>query len=131
MQTLKLSSSAAKKILMCSYGHLKGKELRQAVSQLQLPLHLNTVSDDTEDSVNTVAPSLPEKSKGGRPRNSSAAAIYAEDLRSALIAQWCSWMSFRDQCIKQLIDIVERLYLFISLRSYILIGYSCLQVVIQ
>lgn len=62
----------------CRCEGLDKGESKAAAEAFQLPLELNLPDGGI------APPTLPDKSKGGRPRNSSAALIYAEALRSAL-----------------------------------------------
>lgn len=75
-----LSKRPAAEDLRCSafrFGSLSGRALRTAEKFL-MPLELNLPGGGI------APPVLPDKSKGGRPRVSSAAFVFAESLRKAL-----------------------------------------------
>ena len=55
--------------------------MRKIDMALQLPIQLNFVERSEED---TSRPSTAERTRGGRPRNGSAAIILAASLRDAL-----------------------------------------------
>ena len=63
---------------MRSHSNLSASALRAVAERYQLPLELNLPGGGIAQ------PALPDRSKGGRPRNSSAALIFAESLCKAL-----------------------------------------------
>jgi len=65
-----------------SYRHpgVSETELRDLALAYQLPMESNFADSDEDVS----RPSTADRSKGGRPRNGSAAIILAESLRKAL-----------------------------------------------
>lgn len=56
---------------------MSAAEIAAAAVAIQLPLELNVNG-------RVPPPLVPDRSRGGRPRNSSAALIFAESLRKAL-----------------------------------------------
>lgn len=69
---------AIRGLMVCRLGHLSGRAFKRAAAEFQLPLSLNLPGGGI------ATPLVPDRKQGGRPRISSAALIYAEELRVAL-----------------------------------------------